>query len=225
MLGIKLRHGDVGYFDIPKCASTTLKRLFLELDYGLDALKVNSKTLNAHEFYQRRKENIDNCEIRLLIIREPIHRFVSAYHNRVHKHKELSSKHIKNSPMRNNKRCTPDPNLKGFIENFEVYNNVPTIQWHTRPVCELIKCDLDYFTHIYKISELNDCEKLISSIYGKEITLQKRQKSGPNKPLLADLNRSHLDKLIEYYRDDYALMSEYFSIDKIVKAWKQNMIS
>lgn len=224
MLGIKAKHGDLGYFDIPKCASSTLKNVFLELDYGTDALKNNKKKLTAHEFYQRRKENIDNCEIRLLIIREPIYRFISAYQNRVHIHKELSSQHLENSKISNDRRGIPEPSLKYFIENFEVYNKVDTIKWHTQPICNLIKCDLDYFTHIYKMSQLEECSKLISHLYNKEIIFKKRQTSGPGKPLLSDLSRTHLNKLIEYYRDDYELLNGYFSIDSIIEEWKKDAV-
>ena len=220
MKGILAKDGHIGYVDIPKCASTSMKELFLHLDYDENYLQSLPEKSTNHDFYQKRKKNIDDAEVKLLIIRDPVERFISAYHNRVWNHREITQDKINKLPYIDRFRLKPVPNIHHFIKYFEKYRKIKTIHWHLRSITELTQNNIEYFTHIYKINQLDECMMLLSTLYGKEIAIQKLQKGKQSKPTIGVLNKREIKKIIKLFECDYKLLKDYYSAELIWKKWE-----
>lgn len=223
MKGILAKNGHIGYIDIPKCASTSMKQVFLHLDYGENHLESLPNKLTSHNFYQKRKKNIDRAEVKLLIIRDPVERFVSAYHNRVWKHQEITQDVINKLPFVYRFRLKPFPNIHQFIKHFEKYRKIDSIHWHLRSVTELTQNNIEYFTHIYKINQLDECMMLLSTLYGKEVAIRKLQRGKQNKPTIGVLKEHEIKKVIKLFKSDYKLLKDYYSEEVLMKKWKHEI--
>ena len=95
-IGIKIN--QLGYFPIPKVACTSIKTAMFLIEHGREykpKIDINKKAVqHIHNYYEERLANIDSCDFKFIVIRDPIKRFLSAYNNRVAHHKKLTQEAI-----------------------------------------------------------------------------------------------------------------------------------
>ena len=96
-----------------------------------------------------------------------------------------------------------------------------TILHHTRPITDFIGKDLDVYNRIYRINEINLIRNdILSYPANSHIDPQtipeipKLQTGGP-KLELNILTPKSFQKLIEYYAQDYEILKDYYSRDRI----------
>ena len=218
MKGIDLFNGQIGYRFLPKVACTSIKhQLYCQTSLSKDDLGAMDdihRLLNQGGYHR----SIDNCEMRFIVLRDPIKRFLSAYSNRVLHHHELSEWSLaKKHPDLYKKINIFDPDLDTFIENLDEYLQVPSIHHHVKPINSFLGGqDLDYFTHIYKIEELDRLERDLSKALDNEVAFDRLQTGGPKFSLSA-LNEQQINKLFLFYRDDYKSLAGYYSKLDILK--------
>lgn len=164
---------------------------------------------------------MDRCQYRFIVIRDPVKRFLSAYSNRIGHYKELSEPFIRDKfPELYWEMPFFDPGLGQFIDHFNKYIKVKPVNHHFCSILDyLYGKKLDYFTHVYKIEDLNIFEKDLATMTGKEISFG-REQIGGRKISLRELSELQLETIIKIYRNDYDLLNEYYNVDDIWEEWR-----
>ncbi|MDA9230764.1 sulfotransferase family protein [Alphaproteobacteria bacterium] len=132
MIGCLLKTHDLGYMFLPKTASSSLKRLIYEIEMGEpfpnDGLPGRPK-FHAHEWVRAsRLGDISKAGRRMIIIRDPVKRALSAYADKVQKKRTISKNNLqKKLPELIGKLPAYNPSLSIFLE-FSVFCNFLSTQ-------------------------------------------------------------------------------------------------
>jgi hypothetical protein len=218
---ILLPKRSIGYQDIPKVACTSIKHALYQLRTGRKFSR-EEVGMHIHQYFGREYRSISNANVRFIVLRDPVKRFLSAYSNRVGHHKELSKKFLEKSQngrllLEKNELMT-NPSLENFIKYFKDYQTIRSINHHTKPIVSFGIGDLNFFTHIYKIEELKLLEADISTLYNTTFKLPRLQTEGI-KYKVSDLSKEELSFLFDFYKEDYALLSNYYTKEMILEEW------
>jgi len=218
MKAIKL--DNIGYMPIPKVACTSIKNTFFKIKENREYDPEVDAGRHIHQFWDRNKVDINECDFRFMVIRDPIKRCLSAYSNRVGHHKELSLAKIQNSnPKIAGSFEIYTPGLGQFIDNFKQYYRVNSIGHHCKPISEWVDNDTEQFTNIYRLEEIASLQKELSNRLEQKIIFP-REQTGGRKIQIQDLSKDQVDFLMEFYRQDYTLLKNYYSFDAFWKEWK-----
>jgi len=221
MEGLVFCNGKFGYRFLPKTASTTIKHALYEIETG-EKYNIKEKGIHLHDYLgDKYYGDISSCEYRFIVIRDPIKRFLSAFKNRVSYHRELSESFIKDK-YRHLYWKIPhfNPGLGQFIDNLKPCLLVTPIFHHLRPFSDFIgESALSDFTHVYKFEDLLQFEVELSRLVGKKITFAHLQAGGKKKFKIKDLNRRQMKKLIRFYRKDYKLLKDFYSVEELWEEW------
>ena len=218
----------VTYFPAPKNACTSLKLLFYELCHGEPFVPGRSgngaphihKVYDSPHFLSVPRASLGEHR-RLVVVRDPVERFLSCYASRVIHHEELSSRHV-DLELARKLDLEPDPPLGLFIKRLDEYRLVsPSIRHHTEPQTYFFGHDLTYFTHVYRLRDLTLLANDLGEMLGREIIIPHEQTGGPKIPVgaLAERELMHVMKI---YSGDYALLHNYFSPETVLLAWTRD---
>ena len=216
---INILNSKLGYFPIPKTACTSIKQTLYRLDLHTDF--VSRKGHSIHNYFARRPmAPIDSIEFSFLVIRDPIKRLLSAYSNRVLHYRELSLEFLSSkSPEFVGQVPYCDPTLVQFINHLIEYSMIPNINHHIEPVSErLTSKDLCQFGKIYPIENISSLGADLSTVLGRDVKFDRSQTGGRKIPL-GELSLIQMKTLIDYYKEDYQLLSEFYTADKIMEEW------
>ncbi len=221
MEGIVFGNGKFGYRDLPKVASTSIKAAIYQFEVD-EVFRREKAGMHIHVYMRRNnKGDISVCEKKFVVVRDPVERFLSAYKNRVLFHRELSEPFIRQKFLHHYLDIPYfTPGIGQFIDHLEDYLLIKPIFHHCRPIVELF-CGqrLEDFTHVYKIENLSRFEKDLSKLTGNEVTLDHWQ-TGGKKYSLRDLTKIQIEKLIEFYKRDYALLEGFYSVNDLWNKWR-----
>lgn len=221
MKGIVFGGGKCGYLSLPKTASTSIKHAIYEMESG-EGYCIDKTGIFIHAYMKKKHVgDLSNCVKRFIVVRDPIKRFLSAFKNRVHFHDELSESFIKNNfPESYWDIPYFAPGLGQFVEHIESYLQIRPIFHHCRPMVDFLDGQgLDYFSHVYKFEDICKFEKDLSGLVDGDINFRHTQ-SGGKKYSVRDLSEAQIEKLIEYYDDDYKLLEGIYSVDELWSEWK-----
>lgn len=209
------RHKFV-YFPIPENASSSIKRVMyqLETDRVWDQKDRNLLGVNIHAIYPTLTdyvwERYFDTYTSLVIVREPISRFLAAYGNRVI--------HAKTSQMNDSialkvkrARLSPTPDLDEFIAKFKRYKRLSNeIDFHTLPQSHFVGKFWGGINYRLPISHVTQVPGIIKEQTGVEIELPHTQSDGPK--FSADQLSSQQTKILQkVYRDDYKMFADFFN--------------
>lgn len=213
----------LAYFPLPKVASTTLKHVFFVLQHDETPKAHRARTgsevkLHAGEWVARKISEYDpriyTQYERVVVVRDPIKRFISAYANRVIHHGELSEQTLKATRARRI-GVSFDPSIEEFVENLAAYRLASgMIRHHTDPMTYFLGHDLSLFDKVYRIEELSAFIDDLKARTGKDFRLPTLQSGGPKIPV-ATLPASTLRSIYQFCAGDYALLRDYYSPDAI----------
>ena len=224
--GLSFFNNLIGYKFIPKVASTSLKQWFHYLEYG-------NFNENVHLHYRDSITDIENCQFKFLIVRDPVKRFLSVYNNQVIRYERCSRPQIKRrhpnlfQQMLNHNFF--NPSLSTFIKHLNFYRNIWSIKHHTDSIVDLINYRDFIFDKIYPIENLNEAIDDILHV----LKSHKVYKSPPKIPrknatnffeekTLRDISEEELNEIITFYEKDYQFLEERncYSREKIIHEWK-----
>lgn len=213
--------GRLAYRYLPKTASTSIKAAIYKIETGEDFFHKEAG-MHIHDWFKGRpKADVSSCERRFILVRDPVRRFLSAYKNRVRFHGELSEPLIRQR-FPHLYRDTPHftPGIGQFIEHLDHYLKFPSIFHHCRPVSDFLDGrGLTPFTDVYRFDELGRLEEDLSKWTEQDVHFEHRQKGGTAYNV-SDLTRAQMERLIDYYRRDYDLLSEHYPAEAIWKTWQ-----
>lgn len=198
----------ISYYSVPKCACTSVKSMFFEIENGFEfrLFRVNGTVRHIHNFYNTlpfpKASQLDRDDhYRFAIIRDPVSRLLSCYSNRVVAHKELKPGLLPQEAL--DSGLYPDPSLSDFIENLEGYRKYSnSIRHHSNPLTFFLGDDPSYFSKLFTLGELDEMVQTVGSMTGKPLKLSHQQKGGP-KLSKNDLSEREIKKLQDFYAQDY----------------------
>lgn len=206
----------LAYLPIPKVACTSIKDMLYEAEHGskfAPQTRPDGTKYFIHKLFPALPfEELDMAELadlhRIAVVRDPIKRLLSAYRNRVVHHRELSNEAVGTRLSEANLPANPD--LATFIRYLRRYAKcVRSIGHHTRPQVDFLGRDPSWISRLYRFSELEILAEDVRRLTNSNVSLPWLQKGGP-KIKVEDLNPKQIDKLREYYAEDYAVFGSYF---------------
>ncbi len=142
----------LAYLPVPKVACTSVKTRMFEIENGVPfkAFRINGKAFHIHHYSNRgvpfeslSKRKIRD-HVRIVVVRNPIERFLSGVSNRVVFHKDLA-KPVFSSRLAG-ATLPVMPNLTKFVQHFEDYfRYVGSIEHHFAPMVTFLGKDPGYF--------------------------------------------------------------------------------
>lgn len=226
-----MRSVSLGYFDLPKCASTSIKTVLHQQEYGFPFEERKSSTAmgglqNVHRFFKRKfTGDISSAQHRIIVVRDPVERFLSGYASRVTGYMELSEAEVALRHNGGREFEEPgfvfNPGLGQFLENLDRYLQEVPIEWHLRPLHQHLPQGLDQFTRVHQIKRIDLLQDHLSAIYGKALGLPRLQTRG-EKVSIKQLSSSQLEQVFNFCETDYELLSGWFTRDEVWNQWKSD---
>ena len=212
------------YFSMPKNASTSMKYLLYELETGraITRQEIHSEfNSKIHNFYLRpeppeRWFPFYEKYMTFVIVRDPVKRALSAYANRI-----LERQVLKRPQGRKAVRklgLSKMPTLSEYVDRFDDYRRASVyLDSHTVPQSAYVGKFYDKIDIRMPIERLKDVPDIFRERLGVDLELPKIQVSA-HKVSTAELTPAQLGKLIDFYKDDYAMLSELYSPDQLPAA-------
>ena len=216
---------NLAYISVPKCACTSIKELIFCLENncrfnkardqkGALCLIINNKPHYIHEFYpsiafsQQPHKQMQSLH-RICIVRDPVDRIISCYHNRVLRYGALSEDSLSEA----NISAPANPDLNQFIQNLSQYKSIGDIQHHTLPLIHFLGSESDFYDEIFNLRTLEQAERSIKRHFGQsKIALPHLQRTEQVIKKHSSAKPSTLSTRIiqNLYEEDYKAYAKYF---------------
>ncbi len=205
----------MSYFSVPKCASSSLKYYFFEIQNGFAFRKfrANGVTYHEHSFfralpYARAVEGTRDDWFKVAVIRDPIARFLSCYSNRVVHRKVLTRNEI--GAEDSERGLVQDPDLSNFVRFFERYREINgDVAWHSQPLRFFLGGTPEYFGRLYTPADLGQLREDVAARTERHAELPWVKTEGP-KLRRDDLSAAEVAKIEKLFEDDYEVFGKYF---------------
>ncbi len=221
-VAIEWRPKKLVYFPTPKCACTTLKSVFYRLNLGSDFVDNGSAEDGIHGLYagtpRFRLQLLGQYATwrRLIVVRDPVLRFLSAYTSRVQDRSDLGEELIGSCARRLN--VPLDPDIHQFIQHFDIYRAIsPHVQHHFAPQVYFVGPNLDVYTHIYKIEELEHLHEMLERCLRNEFAMPQLQRSVTSLSVDA-ISVRELCEISGRFAGDYALLRHYYNPSSVLNS-------
>ncbi len=219
--GIEIIQGSVAYFPIPKAACSSIKSALYLLKNKRTYNIENYNGNHIHDYWYSKQQCLNHYSDKVIVVRDPIERFLSAYSNRVHDHGELNRGAVeRDCPWLVNQLPHFKPSLSQFVSELERYMLVPVIGHHCKPLSQHVHNDLSTFTHIYPLENISELEQYLSETTGQNIEIP-RVHVGCHKVSIGLLSEPELERLLVFFDDDYRLLAPWYSKERIRQKWRQ----
>lgn len=213
-----LKKYGLAYFPVPKVACSSIKHLFYLLEHGRNFEKYVDSAGRKHNIHNTAYPTLNTSEddwsgaanlYRIAVVRDPMDRFVSAYHSRVVHFKELSESAVDLGKVAL-LGLEPDPSLDEFIDNLDLYRVLSaSIKHHTDPHTFFLGHNVEYFDRVYKFEELHTLEADLRERTQSPVALPHMLKTtAARKPAIS---AKRIEKIVEFYSGDYALLKGFYS--------------
>lgn len=205
----------LSYFSVPKCACTSLKIFFFEVENGFEFrdFRASGRYMHVHNavYPSRDFEAYPHDRIgghwKIAVVRDPLERFLSGYSNRVLYHNSLDCVELTEADVQDGMRRRPD--LSTFVAHIRRYSKLSsTIAHHTRPMVDYLGRDAGYFDRIYTMDSLSNLVGDVAERVGAVPELKKLQRGGP-KFSVTDLSAAEQATLRQYYAEDYEVFGGF----------------
>jgi hypothetical protein len=211
-----LSEPKVAYFPVTKCACTTIKLAWYQMENGVrfESYKINGISKHIHNLYPTPVFSNDyrtlyKDHVRIAIIRDPLKRLLSAYANRVCRYKELGDRTEARKPA-GFFALPVEPDIDVFANYLARYiRSSAPIDHHTAPFSRFLGKDLGFYDHLLKMEDFDAVKKTFESLCGPMVFL-KTQKS-PVKIEVEELKPKTKQRLLQFLKPDYELLKKFYS--------------
>lgn len=218
---------SLGVSLFPKTGSTSFKYFLFEAEHGR-AFKKENQPIHIWA-NKNRIASLKDCQFRLILIRDPIERFISCYNNKVIQARLLDNRDIGPLSLANAERESPYPSFDEFVDNFAEIRKLPVINHHTKPISEFLGTrNLDFFSEVFTFDEIDNLAERINQITGANVALSHYQNSAnndwdeaPKRADLSSLTPSQFNYLTRLYSAEYLFLNPYYCENRILKKWQQ----
>ncbi|MBT0959205.1 sulfotransferase family 2 domain-containing protein [Alphaproteobacteria bacterium KMM 3653] len=173
----------VSYVSVPKCACSSVKHLFFEIEngYAFRNMTVNGERFTVHGLYESVPfEALDLPRIAdhhiYAVVRHPVDRIVSCYRDKVARRNTMDRPGVLARLKAAN--LNPAPDLETFVRNLEGYRAAsPMIRRHSHKLSFFLGTDPARYAGLYDISQLEDMASDVLARTGAEVPLQHRNRT------------------------------------------------
>jgi hypothetical protein len=184
-MGCHLDRYGLSYFPVPKCACSSLKAFFFELENGrpFQNYRANGKVIHIHHVYrtlpfETTRHRAGANDWKIAVVRDPVARLLSCYSNRVLHHRELDG--IDLSIRDRIAGLVRRPDIGTFVDLLPRYRELsPSMHHHSAPHVEFLGLDPAYFDRVYRIDQLDTLVADVAGRVGTAPALQRLQMGGP----------------------------------------------
>ncbi|MCP5037235.1 MAG: sulfotransferase family protein, partial [Rhodobacteraceae bacterium] len=214
-MAVHLNNHGISYFSVPKCACTSLKYFFFEIENGFEfrmfkaggVLKtVHTTAYPSNAFTNTPLQKIQNHH-KFAVVRDPVSRVLSCYSNRVIHHQVLTK--VKFSKRNLRAGMVDNPDLARFIRFFHEYRKMSAdVAHHSRKLSFFLGRDSTFYDRLYNLSQLPDLVEDMKNRVGTVPELGRRQTGGPELTR-EDLSKSEITKIEKYFKRDIDTYGRY----------------
>lgn len=205
------------FFPLAKNCSTSVKHMFYEMETGQpfrQARRAYNLIGHIHSYFptltQEKWLPFYDCYDSMVIVRDPVSRFLSGYGNRVLHAKALQTRGNIGDKVKA-AGLPLEPDLDGFVDNLEKYLQLSIyMKNHLLPQASVIGEIFPKIKHVFPISRVAEIQDFFRAERGVNLELRHEQSAGP-KFKTSDLSSARLKKVVKFYKDDYKLLHQYFS--------------
>ena len=205
------------FYDVPKNASTTIKKLFIDYIGESDSYDffgeqyidpdTGDRVDNTEKSEEYKKDNTGKKDFhdlasnrafldpgysekyyRICVVRDPLERFVSCYNHLALVNKEVD--------------FTPEEVLDQVIEDKPCNN-------HFYPQTVFLGTNYRYYDKIYNVDQIFELEQDLNSFFDKKARAHHFQTSGSSVEFPVEVGAIE-EKLREAYKEDYRVYGKYF---------------
>jgi len=226
-----LEDHHIAFIASPKCMTTSIGRLFLEIETGKPFNRDDHDGMFVHKIYQKRARAMKLDAVpapldkldgywKFTVVRDPIKRLFSAYTNRV-----VHKKEVEQAMARPNWQeahgdtaagLDPNPDANTFFANLEGYRDViAPIRHHSNPMRDYIGADLSAYDRVFPVEKITELEEVLSARVGQPVSMPNAQRS-KNKLKFADLSSEAQRVILAFTRSDYDLLSDYYRPEDVI---------
>lgn len=211
---ILLPQAKLAFFFVPKVACTSFKHFAYEIENGrpFEPFTINGARQHIHLYYtftrfaKVRHRSLADWD-RWAMVREPKARVVSCYRNRVLAQKALVIGGAEQAVAEAG--LDPKPSLSAFVARLPEYQAAsPAVRFHTRPLSYALGQNSDYFTRIFRFSEIDALADAIGGKAGTRPALPHLQTRGPAMSV-ADLTAEDAARIDALYAEDYEIFGDW----------------
>ena len=194
------------YYPVPKNANTSIKSIFASImgiedkfEYREDIPRfkrdeteiiLSGGKPSIAGFFKNYQEFVPvNVNYKICIIRDPIDRFISAYENRILFHKD---------------RKFYEYSVEKVLHEL---SNGNFRNRHFLPQTFFLGKNLNYFSHIFKLNQLDQLCKTLESFFSVDKIKIPHLQTGRNKKI--ELTKYQIEKIQTIYRKDYILLDKF----------------
>ena len=187
------------YFAVPKNGSSTLRRLFFEIENGFDFrdFTINGQSVDLFWLYRHAqpftRTTVPEGYSKIAVVRDPLSRFLSNYKWLV---------------VDRNGDFGEMPDIDDFIARFETFvERSPKARFHLTPQSVFLGNDLSYFDKVFRMEALSELADYLSARSGTERRLPWENRTAEQENVLSG---SSIEKLMKIYRVDYDFLKEFY---------------
>jgi len=226
---------SLGVSLFPKTGSTSFKHFLFEAEHGQAFNKGKHgqafKKGNKHIHNWARKNRIaslKDCKYRLILIRDPIERFISCYNNKVLQARLLDNRDIGPLSLSDPKREFPYPSFEEFVDNFPEIRKLPVINHHTKPISEFLGArNLNFYSEVFTFEQIDNLAERINQITHANVAVSHHQNSAnndwdeaPTRVDLSSLTPPQFNYLTKLYSAEYRFLKPYYTKEGIREKWQ-----
>ncbi|MEM9811991.1 MAG: sulfotransferase family 2 domain-containing protein [Pseudomonadota bacterium] len=217
-MGVHLYAHKLSYFSVPKCACTSLKTFFFEVENGepFRPFRANGKLRHIHNAaygskpFEREAHPEMADHWKAAIVRDPVDRVVSAYANRVLGHRCLAG--IALTEEDREKGLTECPDLPTFARHLWRYRKLSRdVEHHVAALTHFLGRDASYYDALYPMSGVGQFVEDVAARIGPVPALQRMQTSGGQKVGREQLGPRVIAKIERMYAADYETYGHVFA--------------
>ncbi|MEO0464912.1 MAG: sulfotransferase family 2 domain-containing protein [Pseudomonadota bacterium] len=195
------------YVPVPKVANSTIKRALLDWMDPVAASRAEQRGhVEIHDYFRFRPSFLITEDrfkamnvYKFAVVRDPVSRFVSAYTNRIHDHRDLETTPT-DILMLEEAGLPLKPDLNTFALNIQPYCAAcVSIKMHLNPQINVLR-DPALYDRIYSVGELDQLRADLIKTCGVTLDFGRSNPSSMKKP---QLSADALQTVLRYYAPDY----------------------
>lgn len=200
-----IRSLSLAYVPIRKVGTTSIRKAFRSLSAGPeDHAATYDRPMSPYVRLRAR-----GCRT-FAVVRDPVERFLSAYSNRVLHHDDISS-NLSHRALARAFGLARAPDIEEFCDRFDAYCLAnDKLRRHFRLQGAYLGGDLEWFDHLYPLSETDRLAADLSEWSGREVHFERLQTGGP-KLRFADVPSATQRRILKITEPDYRLLSRFFT--------------
>ncbi|MBS0123853.1 sulfotransferase family 2 domain-containing protein [Thetidibacter halocola] len=222
---ILLHDHKLAYVSVPKCACTSAKNLFFEIENGVPfkPFAISGKTHTLHDLARSRPfESLPHQRIadyvKVAIVRDPVARIRSCYQDKILK--GLAFRRKPDVAAARKAGLDVKPSFETFVEKLDTYRKASgVVQQHSEPLSHFLGADPAWFDALFDISEAEAFAALVRERTGSTLAMPHRNRT-KNAADTAPVSDAVRDAIRNRFAQDYDLYGRWFAAkgEQAVKA-------